>query len=113
MFRFIVVGPGGEVRKHYDAGKPGYIVYKCNIVVSGPTNDMIHVGKKTMSIPPKCLYCFEANLYKHWIDPADESRVHLSYGYIVPYSDLGWDVNSDQVRLSNKIWSIYMKKQMS
>lgn len=109
-FQYIVIGANGEIRKHYDVGKPGYITYKCNICVSGPDNDVIYVGNADkLEISPLSLYCFEANLYKHWMNSCDIPRVHLSYGFILPYSDLGWDENCLRVRLSNKIWNMYMK----
>jgi len=108
FFQYIVVGAGGEVRKHYDAGKPGYVTYKCNVVVEGPLQDIVYVGDEVMHLTPSCLYCFEANLYKHWMTVIDSPRIHLSYGFIVPYADLGWDEHSPRVRLSNRIWKAYI-----
>jgi hypothetical protein len=108
FFQYIMVGGNGEVRKHYDAGKPGYITYKCNICVSGPSEDVVHVDDLDMLIGQHDLYCFEANLYKHWMDKSDQTRVHLSYGFLLPYSDLGWEENSPRIRLSNRIWRAYI-----
>jgi len=79
-----MIGSGGEIRKHYDVGIPGYITYKCNICVSGPENDLIYAGKEFLTINPLSLYCFEANLYKHWMNSSPIPRMHLSYGFILP-----------------------------
>jgi hypothetical protein len=108
FFQYILVGPGGQIRKHYDAGKPGYVTYKCNICVEGPEDDVIFVGTETLPVTPLGLYCFEANFYKHWMNTSDVPRIHLSYGYLVPYADLGWDENNSRVRLSNRIWQAYI-----
>jgi hypothetical protein len=108
FFQYIVLGPNGMVKKHYDAGKPGYVTYKCNICVSGPDKDVIWVDKSSLSIAPMELYCFEANLYKHWMDSVESSRVHLSYGFLIPYSELGWTEDSPRVRMSNRIWRAYI-----
>lgn len=109
FFQYIVIGSGGEIRKHYDAGKPGYITYKCNICVEGPPEDSIFVGDDELAITPLGLYCFEANLYKHWMNTSDITRIHLSYGYLIPYADLSWDENHPRIRLSNRIWKAYIK----
>ena len=107
-FQYISLGAGGQVKQHYDAGKPGYVTYKCNICVEGPDHDVINVHKHEMNIEPRSLYCFEANLYKHWMEASDTPRIHLSYGFILPYADLGWDEESPRIRMSNKIWKAYM-----
>lgn len=109
FFQYIVVGSGGEIRKHYDAGKPGFVTYKCNVCVEGPPRDTISVGDEVLPVTPLGLYCFEANLYKHWMTPSETERVHLSYGYLVPYADLGWDANCPRVRLSDRIWKAYIR----
>lgn len=110
FFQYILIGSGGQVGKHYDAGKPGYVTYKCNICVEGPAEDLIHVDKGTLPVTPLGLYCFEANLYKHWMETHDAPRIHLSYGYIVPYADLGWSSDAPRVRLSNRIWNAYIQQ---
>lgn len=105
----IYLGKDGEVRKHYDAGKPGYITYKCNIFVDGPDDDVIYVDDTKNIIEKLDLYCFEANLYKHWMDKSNVGRIHLSYGFIIPYDDLGWYEEHPRIRLSNRIWKNYIK----
>lgn len=113
FFQYILIGSGGQVKKHYDVGKPGYITYKCNICVDGPEKDHIHVGNELMPVTPRGLYCFEANLYKHWMDTCDVPRIHLSYGFILEYSELGFKEESSIIKLSNKIWNLYMSKKVS
>lgn len=100
----ILLGKGGRVSKHYDAGIPGYITYKCNVVITGPKDDMLYVDKEKWAINELDLYAFEANFYKHWLDASDEERVVASYGYIIPYADLGWESDSPRVKLSDKVW---------
>jgi hypothetical protein len=99
----ILVGQGGRIAPHYDAAPPGYVTYKCNIVISGPKNDIIYVDKEKITLNDLDLYAFEANFYKHSMDAAEE-RIVLSYGFILSYSDLEWDATSPRVKLSNRIW---------
>lgn len=113
FFQYIVVGSGGVIHKHYDAGVPGYVTYKCNICVSGPEKDSIHIDNTVMELSNRDLYAFEANLYKHWMDASDVKRVQLSYGFILPCCDLGWNQDNPRVRLSNKLYDRYMKKYMT
>lgn len=108
FFQLIVLGENGKVSPHYDAGLPGYITYKCNIYVQGPP-DVIFVDKNKIEIQELDLYHFEANLYKHWMEAKNIKRIHLSYGFLIPYKDLGWDADSPRVRLSNKIWKFFQK----
>lgn len=107
--QYISVGSNGEVRKHYDAGKPGYVTYKCNVCLDGPDLDYIYVDSFKHEIDKFDLYCFEANLYKHWMDKSSFPRIHLSYGFIIPYDDLGWYEDHPRIRLSNRIWKNYIK----
>jgi hypothetical protein len=109
FFQFVALGAGGRVHAHYDAGMPGYATYKCNICVSGPDEDSFFIDKSPITITPLSLYCFEANLYKHWMTVSDRPRIHLSYGFIVPNEDLGWDANSPRVRLGERIWKAFMQ----
>jgi len=109
FFQYIVLGAGGRVHSHYDAGMPGYVTYKCNICVSGPDEDSFFVDGQPVTIKPGSLYCFEANLFKHWMRTSDTIRIHLSYGFIVPNEDLGWEANSPRIRLGERIWKAFMK----
>lgn len=109
FFQCIYLGANGEVRKHYDAGRPGYLTYKCNVFVEGPESDVIYVDDSVNKIEKLDLYCFEANLYKHWMDKSDKPRIHLSYGFLIPYDDFGWYENHPRIRLSNRIWQNYIK----
>jgi hypothetical protein len=105
--QLIVMGKGGCVKPHYDAGMPNYITYKCNVCISSPKDDIIHVDKDKLIVNEKSLYCFEANLAKHWACKSESERIMLSYGFIVPYADLGWEADSPRVRLSNRIWKSF------
>ncbi len=108
FFQYISLGSGGKVSKHYDAGMPGYVTYKCNICVSGPSSDLIYVDKASFSLGLGDLYCFEANFYKHWMEPSSSSRIVLSYGFIVPIEDLGYKDTDPRVKLSNRIWGKFI-----
>jgi hypothetical protein len=110
FFQYIALGVNGRVASHYDVGLPGFVTYKCNIVVSGPDVDVIHVDKSNMEIKPLDLYCFEANFYRHWMDSQDVRRIHLSYGFLIPYADLAWTPEDPRVRLSNRIWKAFIKE---
>lgn len=99
----IASGDGGRVAPHYDAAAPGYITYKCNIAIDGPHKDSIFIAGRSVEVQPGDLYCFEANLYKHWAEPAPP-RTLLSYGFLIPLEDLGWDKNDPRVRMSDRIW---------
>lgn len=110
FFQYISLGSGGQVKKHYDAGKPGYITYKCNICIDGPDIDCINVDRVSFPIRKFDLYCFEANLYKHWMEISDKNRIHLSYGFIIPCNDLGWKEKDPRIKLSNRIWSKYINQ---
>lgn len=108
FFQYIVLGSGGKVSPHYDTGIPGYITYKCNICVDGPEKDVLHVGKQTVEVSPGDLYCFEANLYKHWIGARNVARIHLSYGFIVPNIEIGWAEDHPRIRMANRIWKKFI-----
>jgi hypothetical protein len=107
FFQYIFLGPNGKVYPHYDAGTPGYITYKCNIAVDGPS-DAIYVDKNILHFNNSDLYCFEANFYKHWMDASKQPRIHLSYGFLIPYESLGYNENSPRVKLSNRIWRAFI-----
>lgn len=103
--QIIGIDENGQVKPHYDAAAPGYITYKCNVAISGPENDKIFVGKDYLEYDNRNLYCFEASLYKHWLEPATVPRVLLSYGFLVPYENLGWEEADPRVKMSRKIYS--------
>lgn len=108
FFQYIHLGVGGRVAPHYDVGIPGFVTYKCNVCVSGPETDYIWQDKECHEIRPGDLYSFEANFFRHWMDKSDFTRIHLSYGFMLPYSDLGWSEDSPRVRLSNRIWKKFI-----
>lgn len=105
----IVLNKNGKIIPHYDASVNGYINYKCNIVIDGPVNDIIYVNKVPNVVNKGDLYCFEASLYKHWLEPVDSRRVVLSFGYLVTCDSLGWDKDAPRMKLSNRIMNKVVK----
>lgn len=102
---------GGRITPHYDAGYPNYINFKCNVCVVGAVNYDLHVDNQTASVSEKSLYTFEANMFKHWVDPYDSPRILLSYGFLIPCEELGYVADSSpRVRLANRIWKYYQNK---
>jgi hypothetical protein len=99
---------GGYIYPHYDSAIDGYITYKCNICVVGDDYELF-VGDDILNISQGDLYCFEASLYKHWTNPFNSRRIILSYGFILPYTDLGRDENDPRVRLSKRILKYFQK----
>jgi len=93
---------GGKINPHYDASLDGYINYKCNISILSEDYSL-HVGENVIEISQSDLYCFEASLYKHWTKEFNSRRVFLSFGFIVPYSELNRSENDPRVRLSKRI----------
>ena len=109
--QYIQVGAEGKVAKHYDAGLPNYITYKCNICISGPEVDVLFIDDKKFDLNIGDLYCFEANFYKHWMEESKVPRVLLSYGFILPIEELGYSQSDSRVRLSNRIWASFIKNK--
>jgi len=99
---------GGYIYPHYDSAIDGYITYKCNICVVGDDYELF-VGDDILNISQGDLYCFEASLYKHWTNPFNSRRIILSYGFILPYTDLGRDENDPRVRLSKRILKYFQE----
>jgi hypothetical protein len=93
---------GGLIYPHYDSAIDGYITYKCNICIQSDDYQLF-IDKDILEIKELDLYCFEASLYKHWTNPFKRKRIILSYGFILPYEDLGRDENDPRVRLSKRI----------
>jgi hypothetical protein len=93
---------GGYIYPHYDSSIDGYITYKCNICVLGDDYQLF-VDNEIIDIKEKDLYTFEASLYKHWTEPFKNKRVIVSYGFILPYEELGRTEEDPRVRLSKRI----------
>jgi len=93
---------GGLIKPHYDSSIDGYITYKCNISVFSDNYD-IYIGDDIIQISEGDLYFFEASLYKHWTKEFKSKRILLSYGFILPYKDLGRNEMEPRVRMSKKI----------
>jgi hypothetical protein len=93
----------GFIGKHYDASYDGFINYKCNVSVLSEDYDFC-IGDEIISVKESDLYCFEASLYKHWTPkPFSSRRILLSFGFLVPYANLGRSSLDPRVRLSKRI----------
>lgn len=99
---------GGSIYPHYDSAIDGYITYKANISVLSEDYQLM-VDDNVLDIKESDLYLFEASLYKHWTLPFTTRRVILSYGFILPYKDLGRSENDPRVRLSKRIVKYFQK----
>jgi hypothetical protein len=100
---------GGLIHPHYDSSIDGYITYKCNVcILSG--NYQLFIEDKIIDVNQCDLYSFEASLYKHWTEPFNDKRVILSFGFILPYSDLGRNEFDPRVRLSKRIIKYFQKQ---
>jgi hypothetical protein len=94
---------GGKINPHYDMGLDGHITYKCNISLLSDKYTLF-IDKESMIINQNDLYCFEASLYKHWTEKEFTSNnILLSFGFILPYSDLGRTEEDYRIRLSKRI----------
>lgn len=103
FLQIVDMNSGGSIGKHYDASFQGYINYKCNISVLSEDYDFM-VDKDTIHVKESDLYCFEASLYKHWTPKKFISRrILLSFGFMIPYRDLGRSEDDPRVRLSKRI----------
>ncbi len=101
---------GGKINPHYDTAVGGYITYKCNISVLSEEYSLI-VDKDIFNIKKLDLYCFEASIYKHWTQSEFNSRrVLLSFGFIIPYSELGRIKDDPRIRLSNRIVKYFQSR---
>jgi hypothetical protein len=108
FLQVVDMNSGGKITPHYDASIDGYINYKCNISVLSE-DYQIFIGEDTLNISETDLYCFEASLYKHWTNEFKSRRVFLSFGFILPYENLGRDENDPRVRLSQRIYKYFQK----
>jgi hypothetical protein len=99
---------GGKINPHYDASVDGYINYKCNISVLSEDYDLF-VDKESIRIQEGDLYGFEASLYKHWTNEFNSRRVFLSFGFVLPYEELGRNENDPRIRLSKRIEKYFQK----
>lgn len=107
--QIIDMSPGGIIKPHYDSTFSGMCNYKCNISVISE-DYIFSTDKKKMEISQGDLYCFEASLYKHWSEREfSKKRVLLSFGFLLPYSVLGWNLDDPRVRLSERIQKKFQK----
>jgi len=99
--QLINIGVGGRVIPHYDIPIDGYVTYKCNIVLAG--RHKIYVNKDPLTAMPGDMYCFEASLYKHWLNSHPINIKIASYGFMIKYEDLGRSLDDPRVRMSRRI----------
>lgn len=107
FLQIVDMNEGGTIGGHYDAASDGYINYKCNISVL--SEDYIFaIDNEELLVKENDLYCFEASLYKHWTPkPFTSRRILLSFGFMLPYEDLGRDGDDPRVRLSKRIKKMF------
>jgi hypothetical protein len=103
FLQIVDMNTGGTISKHYDASFDGFINYKCNISILSEDYDFC-IDNETVSITQSDMYCFEASLYKHWTPKTfDSRRILLSFGFLLPYEELGRSSEDPRVRLSKRI----------
>lgn len=99
----------GSIERHYDASFKGFINYKCNISVLSEDYDFC-IDKEKIEVKENDMYCFEASLFKHWTPNKFKSRrILLSFGFLIPYEDLGRTEEDPRVRLSQRIEKYFQK----
>ena len=104
----IDMNQGGKIKPHYDASVEGYINYKCNISVLSEDYNLF-LDEDVLDIKERDLYSFEASLYKHWTEEFNSRRILLSFGFIIPYSDLFRTKEDPRIRMSNRIEKYFQK----
>jgi hypothetical protein len=100
--QLIEMNEGGRILPHYDSSVEGYVNYKCNISVLSEDYNF-YVDNSPVKIKENDFYAFEASLYKHHTDRFNNKRILLSYGFILPYAELGRNKNDYRVNLSRRI----------
>ena len=109
FLQIVHMDKGGIIGKHYDATFDGLINYKCNISVLSENYDFC-IDEEIININQSDMYCFEASLYKHWtLKPYTSQRILLSFGFLIPYENLGRSATDPRVRLSNRIEKYFQK----
>lgn len=108
FFQAVDMKKGGKVNPHYDAAVDGYINYKCNLCLLSEDYDFFIDGT-TLHVTSGDLYCFEASLYKHWTNEFNSRRVFISFGFMVPYHNLGRTSEDPRVRLSRRIEKYFQR----
>ena len=103
FLQIVHMDKGGIIGKHYDASFDGLINYKCNISVLSENYDFC-IDDEIVNVDQSDMYCFEASLYKHWTHkPYTARRILLSFGFLIPYEQLGRSADDPRVRLSKRI----------
>lgn len=109
FLQVVDMNKGGEINPHYDASIDGYINYKCNLSVLSE-DYFFYLDKDKFLVKNKDLYCFEASLFKHKTDKFNSQRIMLSFGFLIPYNQLGRDELDPRVRLSIRIQKYFQNK---
>jgi len=109
FFQAVDMHRGGMINPHYDASLEGYINYKCNLCILSEEYEFFF-GDSKFRVGPGDLYCFEASLYKHWTAPFNSRRVFMSFGFMIPYRDLGREEEDPRVRLSRRIEKYFQRR---
>ena len=103
FLQIVDMNKGGAIGKHYDASFDGFVNYKCNISVLAENYDFC-IDDEIVNVNETDMYCFEASLYKHWTHkPYTARRILLSFGFLIPYEQLGRSADDPRVRLSKRI----------
>lgn len=111
FLQIVDMNKGGVVGAHYDASLDGYVNYKCNISLMAEDYTFV-IDNKELLIKEGDLYSFEASLYKHWtLKPFTSRRLLLSYGFILPYKELGRNEDDPRVRLSKRIKRMFQRSK--
>lgn len=99
---------GGRIEPHYDASVNGYINYKCNLSVLSEEYAFF-IDSEPIQIRQTDLYGFEASLYKHWTNEFNSRRILLSFGFMIPYEQMGRLESDPRVRLSRRIEKYFQR----
>jgi hypothetical protein len=109
FLQIVDMNEDGNIERHYDASIEGFINYKCNISILSKDYDFC-IDKETIKVKENDMYCFEASLFKHWTpNKFNSRRILLSFGFLIPYEDLGRSPEDPRVRLSKRIEKYFQK----
>lgn len=99
----------GSIERHYDASFKGFVNYKCNISILSEDYDFC-IDKEKIEVKETDMYCFEASLFKHWTPNKFRSRrILLSFGFLIPYEQIGRTSEDPRVRLSRRIEKYFQR----
>lgn len=109
FLQIVDMNNSGSIERHYDASFKGFINYKCNISILSEDYDFC-IDKEKIEVKENDMYCFEASLFKHWTPNKFKSRrILLSFGFLIPYENLGRTEEDPRIRLSQRIEKYFQK----